>query len=80
MGILMTLLILRIISYRTEYDADVRACRMAESLAGQFDQLPSHYDDASATLSAALIRVTFDHPSARKATWLHPVSPIESLA
>ena len=29
-GILMTLAVLRMISYRTEYDADVTACRMAQ--------------------------------------------------
>jgi Zn-dependent protease with chaperone function len=71
-GILMTLGILRMISYRTEYDADVTACRMAERLAPQFDQLPDDFSSASNALSSALIRVTFDHPSARKATWLHP--------
>ena len=71
-GILMTMGILRLISYRTEYDADVTACRMAEELASQFDQLPQDFASASDALSAALIRVTFDHPSSRKATWLHP--------
>jgi Zn-dependent protease with chaperone function len=71
-GILMTLAVLRMISYRTEYDADVTACRMAEQLSDQFDQLPSDFGTASDALSSALIRVTFDHPSARKATWLHP--------
>ena len=71
-GIAMTMAILRLISYRTEYDADVTACRMAESLAGQFEQLPRNFSDASDALSSALMRVTFDHPSSRKATWLHP--------
>ncbi len=71
-GILMTLAVLRMISYRTEYDADVTACRMAEQLSGQFHQLPNNFAGASDALSSALMRVTFDHPSARKATWLHP--------
>lgn len=71
-GITMTMGILRLISYRTEYDADVTACRMAESLAGQFEQLPRNFAEASDALSSALMRVTFDHPSSRKATWLHP--------
>ena len=68
----MTLGVLRMISYRTEYDADVTACRMAEKLSGQFEQLPNDFAAASQSLSSALVRVTFDHPSARKATWLHP--------
>lgn len=71
-GILMTMLILRIVAYRTEFDADVQACRLAVAISGQVDDVPSTYERASEALSAALMRVTFDQPAGRKATWLHP--------
>ena len=71
-GILLTLTILRIVAYRTEYDADVEACRMAARIAQQVDHVPPTYEKACETLSAALMRVTFDQPSCRKRTWLHP--------
>lgn len=71
-GIGMTMLILRIVAYRTEYDADVQACRMAVEISESVDQVPTTYEQASEVLSAALVRVTFDQPAARKATWLHP--------
>ena len=71
-GILLTLIILRIVAYRTEFDADVQACRMAARIASQITGVPGTYEQASEALSAALIRVTFDHPESRRATWLHP--------
>ena len=71
-GILLTMLILRIVAYQTEYDADIQACRMAVRMKGCIDCVPTTYHQAADTLSKALLRVTFDHPAARKASWLHP--------
>jgi Zn-dependent protease with chaperone function len=71
-GIMLTMLILRFVAYRTEYDADVVACRLAVKIAGHVDQVPATYDQACDALSTALMRVTFDQPSCRKGTWLHP--------
>ncbi|QDT06045.1 Peptidase family M48 [Rubripirellula lacrimiformis] len=74
-GILLTMLILRIVAYRTEFDADVQACRMAAAISqGQspVEDVPATYDEAADALAAALMRVTFDHPANRKPTWLHP--------
>ena len=74
-GILLTMLILRLVAYRTEYDADVEACRMAARLDGRVAHVPPTYEQACEALSAALMRVTFDQPSCRRATWLHPGVP-----
>jgi Zn-dependent protease with chaperone function len=71
-GIVLTMVILRLIAYRTEFDADVQACRMAARIAGQIPDVPATYDQAADALSAALMRVTFDQPESRRATWLHP--------
>lgn len=71
-GILLTMLILRWVAYRTEYDADLEACRMAAEIADRVELVPSTCEQACEALSAALMRVTFDQPSCRKATWLHP--------
>ena len=71
-GILLTMLILRIIAYRTEFDADVQACRMAAAIDGRVADVPNSYEQAAETLGWALMRVTLDHPSSRKPTWLHP--------
>ncbi|MDG2221319.1 MAG: M48 family metalloprotease [Rubripirellula sp.] len=71
-GIIMTLVILRLVAYRTEYDADVQACRMAERISARVPGVPASYDQAADALSAALMRVTFDQPESRRATWLHP--------
>ena len=71
-GILMTMLILRIVAYRTEFDADIQACKTAVNIAKNVDGVPATFDAAAEALSSALRRVTFDHPSAQKATWLHP--------
>ncbi len=72
MAILLTLLILRIVAYRTEFDADVQACKTAAEIAGSCDDVPARFEQASEVLSAALMRVTFDNPMARRASWLHP--------
>lgn len=71
-GILLTMLILRVVAYRTEHDADVHACRLAVEISSQVEHVPATYQCASEALAAALMRVTFDHPAGRKATWLHP--------
>ncbi len=74
-GILLTMLILRWVAYRTEHDADVQACRMAEQIAKRNPELidvPASYDNAADSLADALMSVTFDHPANRKPTWLHP--------
>ncbi len=71
-AIVVTLFILRTVAYRTEFDADVQACRMAERVSRSVDGVPSDYDEAAAVLCRALVRVTSDSPSAQKATWLHP--------
>ncbi len=71
-GILTTMLILRIVAYRAELDADVQACKLAERIHDQCEHVPESYARASEALSSALMRVTFDNPQARRATWLHP--------
>ena len=72
MGIALTLVMLRFVAYRTEHDADVVACQIATSLDGRIEDVPSTYQSASECLSTALMTVTREQPSARKATWLHP--------
>jgi hypothetical protein len=64
--------ILRWVAYRTEFDADVQACKMAESIGGTIDHVPASFGEAAEVLAAALMRVTHDSPSSRKASWLHP--------
>ncbi len=71
-GILLTTLILKSVAHRTEYDADLQACRMAESIANRVPDVPSTPWAAAETLSRALARVTADHPAAAAPTWLHP--------
>ncbi|TWT78979.1 Protease HtpX [Planctomycetes bacterium CA13] len=71
-GIVLTMAILRLVAYRTEFDADVQACRLAEQIAHLVEDVPSDYDAASRALSDALLRVTADHPETRRRTWLHP--------
>ncbi|EMI16850.1 peptidase M48 Ste24p [Rhodopirellula maiorica SM1] len=72
MAIALTLVMLRWVAYRTEFDADVQACQLAEQIGSSVEAVPSTYAAAAETLSRALIRVTADHPAARKPTWLHP--------
>lgn len=71
-GILLTMLTLRAVAYRTEYDADVVACKLAEKIGGSIDYVPATYDAAAETLASALHRVTEDHPAMQRASWLHP--------
>lgn len=71
-GVLLTLLILRLVAYRTEHDADRVACRTAVELSNEFEQLPKTHQQASEAMGAALLRVTQDHPASQKPTWLHP--------
>lgn len=72
LGILFTVLALRLVAYRTEYDADHVACRLAAGMAGEVEEVPSSYEAAAGTLGQALERVTEDHPAAQRRTWLHP--------
>ncbi len=71
-GILLTLLILRVVAYRTEFDADIQACQLATRISPAVEGVPGTFEQAADALSAALMRVTFDQPAGRKATWLHP--------
>lgn len=71
-GILLTILILRLVSYRTEFDADVQACKMAAELKGAVEGVPSTMRHACESLSAALERISLNHPEITKSTWLHP--------
>ncbi len=71
-GILLTMLVLRWVAYRTEHDADVQACRLASQIDGRLDDVPPTYEEACEVLAAALRRVTFNQPSCRRRTWLHP--------
>ena len=71
-GILTTMLLLRVVAYRTEFDADVQACKMAQRIHDRCEGVPDSYFAASEALSNALLRVTIDNPEARRASWLHP--------
>ncbi|MEM9645672.1 MAG: M48 family metalloprotease [Planctomycetota bacterium] len=77
-GIIGTIVGLRLVSYRTEFDADVQACLTAERL--QITRpdlarrlgLPESAHAATRSLAAALETVTKDHEASRRPTWLHP--------
>ena len=71
-SILATILILRWVSYRSEFDADAVACRLAPAVAVDCPQVPATEAEAQKCLASALLQVTADHPSSRKPTWLHP--------
>ena len=71
-AIALTMLILRLVAYRTEYDADVTACRFAVQIASQVEFVPKTIEDAAETMANALVSVTADQPATRKPTWLHP--------
>jgi len=71
-AITMTLITLRIAAIRTELDADQQACEMAVEMADTVEDVPNCYRDAAGALSDALLRITVESPSARKASWLHP--------
>jgi len=74
-GIMLTIVMLRLISYRTEHDADLHACKLAASLNGQVQQVPTSTAEAAAALSAALGRIGQDHAETTRSTWLHPGLP-----
>ena len=61
-GILMTMLILRIVAYRTEFDADVQACRLAVTISGN-----------SSCRSSRVCRRTFSCAS-RRFSWARRTS------
>lgn len=71
-GIACSLIVLRWVAYRTEFDADAVAVRLAVELSGKIDFVPPTAALASAALADALLLVTVDHPGSRKATWMHP--------
>jgi len=71
-AIALTLIALRIAAFRTELDADLHACRIAVNMADRIEGVPATYQQASTALSSALMRITLEHPTARKASWLHP--------
>ncbi len=74
-AIIMTLITLRIAAIRTEFDADQQACNLAVNMADCVNDVPATYDAASDALRDALLRITLESPSARKASWLHPSIP-----
>jgi len=67
-----TVLVLRWVSYISEYDADAAACRIAPAVARRVDGVPSSSGQAARVLAVALHRVTEDCAQARRPTWLHP--------
>lgn len=71
-SILATVLILRWVSYRSEFDADSIACREAPNVAKSCPGVPSTQSDARRHLASALLLVTADHHASRNPTWLHP--------
>lgn len=72
LSIIATVLILRLVSYRSEYDADAIACRLAPDVAKHCTDVPASQADASRHLASALLKVTAECEAARKPTWLHP--------
>jgi Zn-dependent protease with chaperone function len=72
LSILATILILRLVSYRSEYDADAVACQIAPQIAPECPDVPATEAEARRNLASALLRVTEDSESSRKPTWLHP--------
>lgn len=71
-GLIASLVALRWIAYRTEFDADQHAVRLAVRLNGQVPGVPITAEVAGSVLANALLAVTMDHPSSRRATWMHP--------
>lgn len=71
-GLLASMVALRWIAYRTEYDADRYAVEMAVALAGRIEGVPLTRSEAGSSLASALLAVTSDHPQSRRASWMHP--------
>ena len=72
LSIMATILILRLVSYRSEYDADAVACQIAPQIAPSCADVPATETEASRDLASALLCVTAGSEAARKPTWLHP--------
>ena len=71
-GLTCSVLALRWVAYRTEFDADAVAVRLAVAMHGTVESVPRTAALASAALADALMTVTADQPAARNATWMHP--------
>jgi Zn-dependent protease with chaperone function len=71
-GLLASMVALRWIAYRTEFDADRYAVEMAVALAGRIEGVPVSRSEAGSSLASALMAVTLDHPQSRRASWMHP--------
>lgn len=71
-SLIATVLVLRLVSYRSEFDADQFACKLAPKIAKTCPRVPETSEDAASHLATALLRVTPDGDSSRKASWLHP--------
>lgn len=68
LALIATLLLLRWVSVRTEFDADATACRLACEATGSPQTLP----EASRALASALQTVCGDNVPATEGGWLHP--------
>ena len=81
-SILATVLILRWVSYRSEFDADRIACRLAPEVAKHCAEVPATEAGARLQLAAALLHVTAESDASRQASWLHPgiVDRIDAFA
>ena len=71
-SLVATVLILRWVSYRSEFDADTVACLLAPTVSRSCERVPTTEPDARRQLASALLRVTEGCAAARKPTWLHP--------
>ncbi len=72
-GGVTALVMLRLLSHATEFDADQTACRFAVQLAGSgIPDVPSSLADAARELTSALHALTAGDIRAQRATWLHP--------
>ncbi len=82
LGLITTVVMLGVVSHFSELDADATACRLAVKAVrngGKNVDCEGENRDAEITLELAaelladaLTRVTADHPSSRKFSWLHP--------
>ena len=72
LSLLATVLILRWVSYRSEFDADTVACLSAPAVSRSCERVPATEPDARRQLASALLRVTEGCAAARRPTWLHP--------
>ena len=72
LSIVLTIVVMRLVSYRIELDADHYATTLAPRLAAHCVDVPTSREDAAMTLASALVRVTNNNDAAQEATWLHP--------